>query len=311
MKRRINSVSFYISHLSINCALHELGRADFDDPRLTRRLLEIARDFFARPQALIAQASQSRSRRKAAYRFFENDVTTMDKILHPHYESTIRRCSEHAVVLAAQDTTSLNYTGLKACEGLGGIGDDTHIKSIGLLVHDTMAFTPSGTPLGLLDVQCWSRDKDKTKQKKNRNRPIEEKESFKWLKSFRRVAEVQNACPSTMMVSVGDREADLYDLFFEADKSQDMPKLLVRATQNRRSIDQEGSIWTNLKKKESCTEVKLIIPRKGKTPSRTAHVEIRFDHITLRPPYRGKHPPVALTAIIYGCQPGRFSWSQM
>jgi len=276
----------------------EFGRADFDDPRLTRRLLEIARDFFTRPQALIAQASQSRSRCKAAYRFFENKVTTMEKILHPHYESTIRRCSEHAVVLAAQDTTSLNYTGLKECEGLGGIGDDKHTKSMGLLVHDTMAFTPAGEPLGLLDVQCWTRGKDKPEQKKNRNRPIEAKESFKWLKSFRRVAEVQHACPSTMMVSVGDREADLYELFLEADKSQNMPKLLVRAVQNRLIIGQEGTLWTNLKKKEPCTEIKLGLPRKGKSPSRTAHLEIRFDHITLRPPYRGKHPPVALTAII-------------
>lgn len=282
----------------VDWAEEEFGRADFDDPRLTRRLLEIARDFFARPQALIAQASQSRSRCKAAYRFFENKVTTMDKILHPHYESTIRRCSEEAIVLAVQDTTSLNYTGLKECEGLGGIGDDKHTQSIGLLVHDTMAFTPAGTPLGLLDVQCWARNKAKTEQKTKKDRPIEEKESFKWIKSFRHVAEVQNVCPSTMMVSVGDREADIYELFLEADKSQNMPKLLVRAVQDRLRIGQEGALWANLRKKEPCTEIKLNIPRKGKSPSRTAHLEIRFDHITLQPPYRTKHPSVSLTAIM-------------
>ena len=29
---------------------------------------------------------------------------------------------------------------------------------IGLMLHDTMAFSVEGTPLGLIDVQCWARD---------------------------------------------------------------------------------------------------------------------------------------------------------
>lgn len=77
-------------------------------------------------------------------------------------------------------------------------------------MHDTLAFTVTGTPLGLVDVQCWARD-PKTFGKKHRRHavPIEEKESRKWLKSFQQTAAVQQQCPHTQLVSVGDREADI------------------------------------------------------------------------------------------------------
>jgi hypothetical protein len=61
-----------------------------------------------------------------------------------------------------------------------------------------MAFNLEGTPLGLLDVQCWARDAAAFGQKhEGKQRPIEEKESSKWLKSFRRVAEVQRCRSSS------------------------------------------------------------------------------------------------------------------
>lgn len=80
-----------------------------------------------------------------------------------------------------------------------------------------MAFTPQGTPLGLLNVQCWARDPAQAGKKHRRHQlPIEEKESLKWLVSYRAVAEAQKLCSDTMLISVGDCEADLYELFHEA-----------------------------------------------------------------------------------------------
>ena len=52
---------------------------------------------------------------------------------------------------------------------------------MGLLLHDTVAFTDEGTPLGILDAQCWARDPDdKGKSERRKETPIEEKESMKW-----------------------------------------------------------------------------------------------------------------------------------
>jgi hypothetical protein len=58
-------------------------------------------------------------------------------------------------------------------------------------------------------------------------RLLEEKESMKWLNSFARVAEVQALCPETLLVSMGDRESDIHDLFALAARDPAGPKLLV------------------------------------------------------------------------------------
>ncbi len=60
-------------------------------------------------------------------------------------------------MLAPQDTTTLNYTTHPMTEGLGPI-NNVNDKSVGLILHDTLAFTQEGTPLGILDAQCWARD---------------------------------------------------------------------------------------------------------------------------------------------------------
>ena len=187
----------------------EFGTVDLGDRRLNRRAVEIARDFYARPQAQIPQACQSRARTKATYRFFRHPNTNMDDLLEAHRTSSYQRIAKHQIVLCAQDTTTLNYSAHPATEDLGPIGSNEN-GPIGLIVHDTMAFSIEGTPLGLVDVQCWARDAEQFgKKHKRKQLPIEQKESYKWLRSFQAVAEAQRHCANTMLVSMGDREADI------------------------------------------------------------------------------------------------------
>jgi hypothetical protein len=267
-------------------AEEEFGEADLGDKRLTNRLVSLVRDFYARPQASIPQACQSRSKTKAAYRFFEHPHMSMDKVLEQHYESTLERASKEEVVLAVQDTTTLNYSAHPATENLGPIGYRLD-RGIGLIVHDTMSFTQDGTPLGLLDVQCWARDGEDFGKKKRRHEvPIEEKESYKWLISFRKVAEAQRRCPKTTLVSVGDREADIYELFELASKEPSGPKLLVRACQNRVLAQEQGHLWEKVNEQEVAGIQEVHVPRRGKRPARIARLEVRFARITLKPPRR-------------------------
>jgi len=264
-------------------AAEEFGRAGLDQ-RLNRRLLVIARDFYARPQAQIPEACQSRAKTKAAYRFFQHEDTQMDVLLEPHYRASQQRIAEQPIVLAVQDTTSLNYSPHPATENLGPIGSQPE-GIIGLMVHDTMAFSLEGTPLGLLDVQCWARDgAEFGKKHQRKQRRIEEKESHKWLESFGRVAQVQRQCPHTMLVSVGDREADLYELFHLALADPQGPKLLVRAQQDRLLADGQGHLWPLVEQQPLAGVRKIIVPRRKKQPAREAWLEIRFANVTLKPP---------------------------
>ena len=267
-------------------AEEEFGAADLGDKRLTNRLVSLVRDFYARPQASIPQACQRRAKTKAAYRFFEHPHMSMDKVLEQHYESTLERSSKEEVALAVQDTTSLNYTVHPATENLGPIGYRLD-RGIGLILHDTMAFNRDGTPLGLLDVQCWARDgEDFGKKKRRHELPIEEKESHKWLISFRKVVEAQRRCPQTTLVSVGDREADIYELFELALKEPAGPKLLVRASQNRVLAQEQGHLWEKVNQQEVAGIQEVHVPRRGRRPARVARLEVRFAQITLKPPIR-------------------------
>ena len=264
----------------------EFGEADLGDRRLTKRLVGIVRDFYARPQASVPQACQTRAKTKAAYRFFDHPKMGMDKVLEQHYEATLARVGQGPVVLAVQDTTSLNYSTHPATENLGPIGSCPD-GIIGLLLHDTMAFNPDGTPLGLLDVQCWARDPEDFGKKTRRHElPIEQKESNRWLISFRKVAEAQRRSPKTTFVSVGDREADIYELFELALRQPSAPKLLVRASHNRLLAEGQGHLWEKVSEQEISGIQEVLVPRRGNRPARVARLEVRFAEITLKPPKR-------------------------
>ena len=279
----------------------EFGRAQIFDDRLQSRLYTLATDFFKQPGELIPQAcSGSEARIKAAYRFFRNNNVDMQKLLRPHIESTIERLRAHKLILAVQDTTSLNYTAHPP-EGTGPIGDGKY-GLVGLVLHDTMAFTPEGTPLGLLDVQCWARDPNDVGKKHRRHQlPIEEKESKKWMLSYQAVAEAQKICPDTMLVSVGDREADLYDLFHEAARNPSGPKLLIRAerTRQRKVIDEDvkTELWTRMNAEPVAGLIDVAVPRRSSRPARTARIQVRFAQVVLNPPSTSKFTPVNVWAV--------------
>jgi hypothetical protein len=169
----------------------------------------------------------------------------------------------------------------------------------GLHLHSTLAFSTQGTPLGFLDVQCWSRDPADFGKKAKRHRvPIEEKESFKWLKSFRAVADVQARCPGTTLVSVGDREADIYELFEEAMAHPDGPKLLVRAEHNRQLHDEQHRLWEMMQSRPDDGIQVLQVPRQGSRAARAAHMSIRYAAVSLSAPTGHKGQPVPVWAVL-------------
>jgi len=266
----------------------EWAEAQIGDRRLNKRLLTIAQAFYARPQANIPQACQSRAETKATYRFLDHPETNMETIFEPHYQATVARISREKVILAIQDTTTLNYSAHPATENLGPIGYSKD-RGIGLLLHDTMAFNREGTPLGLLDVQCWARDgADFGKKKRRHSLLIEQKESFKWLVSFRKVAQVQKQCPETMLVSVGDREADVYQLFELALSDPLGPKLLIRAEQDRLLAEGQGHLWEKMAEQEVSGIQEIQVPRQKNRRARVARLEVRFAQVTLRSPKNEK-----------------------
>lgn len=278
----------------------EFGAAALGDQRLQSRLRMIAGDFFARPTMNIPQACGSRAKAKAAYRFFDHPQVNLESVLRSHYQASAQRAGKETVVLAVQDTTELNYSLHPATEQLGPLCDKEGV--VGLLLHETMLYNLAGTPLGLIDARCWARDADEPQKRQKRHElEIEQKESSKWLVSYEAASRLQAQHPQMLVVSTGDREADIYELFVQGQKPGGA-KLLVRARQERCLIpsadhsaqppdqaeeaEPSRHLWEHVGQRPKAGEVDLRIPRRRNQPARQALLEIRFAPVELKAPKR-------------------------
>jgi len=252
------------------------------DSRLVKRTQAIARDFFARPSANLPQACGTQAAVKAAYRFFDHPDTDMQTLLAGHYQSTTQRLQAHPIALAVCDSTSFNYSAHPATDGLGPIGSKID-GPVGLHMHETLVFTPEGTPLGLIDVQVWARDRTEFGKKHTRNsKPIEEKESYKWIQSWQATVKAQAAAPNTQLVMVADRESDIYELIALAQGER--TQLLVRAEKNRKLTDSELNLWPHMEAIPAAGQIEVLAGRKKEQPARIARLTVRYAPVTLAPP---------------------------
>jgi hypothetical protein len=280
----------------------ELGGANLGDTRLTARLLQMTGMFYAQPTANIPQACGSAKAAKAAYRFLDNQAVQWQAILQPHYEQTQERLRDHKLVLVAQDTTSLNYTSHPHTQGLGPIGTKGQTLQ-GLIVHDTLAFTEQGTPLGLLNVQCWARDEIGSSAQRH-EKPIEDKESFKWIESYRAVSAAQKRCPKSRLIVLADREADIHEVFVEQCQTAGGAHLLIRAehSRNRRVQDDKENndfLWPLIEQQPVVGTRDILVPPNEESAARIATLEVRTSPLTLQPPRRKANmSPVRAWAVL-------------
>src|SRR6186713_3037608 len=174
----------------------------------------MARRLAERPEASLPQALANGAALKAAYRFFDNADIAHEKILASHVASSLERLKGQEVVLAVQDTTFIDYSGHAHTAGLGPLQAK---GGWGMLCHGTLAFTPARLPLGVLGLRLWARDPQQLQRRTTRRkRPIEDKESYKWIDSVQAIAALKARLPGTRLVSVADRESDVFEFFAEA-----------------------------------------------------------------------------------------------
>jgi len=279
-----------------NWAVNEFADAELGDLRRTTRLVELAHVLAQHPTAALPEACGNDARLKAAYRFFANDDIVPQDILSSHIEATYSRLAKVPLVLAVQDTTEVDWTGHPATTGLGSLG---HTACQGLHVHRTLAFTPERLPVGLLAQHVWARDPDAMgKRERRKQLPIGQKESQKWLTSLAAVRSAHDWCPQTRFVSMGDREADVYDLL--ASERPTGVDLLVRAAWNRCVEAPERYVWATVEAQPPVEHIVLHVPRRGQQPARDARLALRFCPLTLCPPQHRMSeglPAVALWAV--------------
>jgi hypothetical protein len=274
----------------------EFSGALLPDPRLVKRLIKIGTDCAQSPTASLPEASGNWPATKAAYRFFDNKRVTAAALLQPHQVQTGRRMAAHPIVLVVQDTTGLNFADHPATEGLGLVGSGRQ-GALGMWLHSSLAFAPEGAALGVVAAEWWIRDpQDFGKAARRQQRPIAEKESHRWLKSYQATVQCARENPGTQFVNIADREGDLHDLFALAGEHPGVG-VLVRARHERK--DQCGATLSELLGAQTPAGiVELAVPRKPGQPARLARLAVKFTALTLAPPQRRRaSPPLNLWVV--------------
>ena len=179
------------------------------DIRLKERLIRLVEQLSHKPTASVPLACGNWAQTKASYRFWDNKKVEIEEIIAAHQLSTLDRAKDEEIILAIQDTTDLDFTSHPNTAGLGHL-DAKYLH--GLKVHSTLAVSTAGVPLGILAQEIWARD-PKTIGKKHHRKQKEthQKESQRWLDA--ELKTVENLRPGQTIITVADREADIFDLF--------------------------------------------------------------------------------------------------
>ena len=275
----------------------EMLTANFGDERLNHRAALLLGRLADRPEASVPAAFQGWPETLAAYRFFDNQKATPEKVLEPHRDATLKRAGQFPLVLCVQDTTELDYTSKPQIQGLGPLN---YKESLGLYIHPTLAITPERLCLGVVDQWSWARDPEEHggKDRQHRlQRSIEDKESFRWLEGYRRVCDWQSTLPETRLVYVADRDSDMFELFEEGQSGE--ASWLIRASQDRALVG-GGHLRQAIRETEVACILEFDLPATSQRAKRHVTQTVRVARCKLRPPYRPdkKLPPIEVTAIL-------------
>jgi len=259
-------------------AQEEMADLDLGDERLTKRATAILQGRWDHPEKSYAKSFGDWGQAQGAYRLLGHASEEIDlpSLLASHQERTLERMAAEKLVLLPQDTTSLNYSGLKQTKDLGQINGE---GSLGLHLHSTLALSAAGVPLGVVDAQCWGRELEGQELGRNA-KSVDQKESVRWVNSVNRAAGIARRMPQTTVVELGDRESDIYEVFDQVLIGPPNLHVVVRAQHNR-VLQEQAKLWDYMALQPVCGQLKVQVPRSPTRKARTAVMEVRRAEITI------------------------------
>jgi hypothetical protein len=274
-------------------AADELAAVNLGDGRLNRRLVRMVEALSTQPGASVPQAMGNWAATKGAYRFWDQEDVTAAAILAPHQAQSVARVGDQERVLVVQDTTDLDFSTHPNTHGLGQL-DNKWVR--GLKVHSAMLVSLLGVPLGLIHQQVWARNGPI--QKPRRQRATAEKESQRWLDTLS--ASQARVPPEIGLITVADREADIYDLFALPRRAGS--DLLIRATHNRAVSEAGGYVQQAIQAAPLAGTLTVSVPRHDDAPAREVALQVRFATLHWQPPINSRRraalAPLAVQVVL-------------
>lgn len=253
----------------------------FKDKRLDKRANKLSALLYFSRTSSIHAATLTEADQKGAYRFLSNEKVREQTLIDACKERSSYLC-EGQDILVLQDTTEINmndhHNRLQPQSGIGVTGNN---EDLGFFLHAGLVLDANnGTALGFSDIQLWHRKQDRKKQG-HRKLPIEEKESFRWIKACRGSRE--HLSKAATVTFIEDREGDIYEQF--ATVPDERTHLIIRNRDNRRLAD-GGKLYDRLAAQPVAGNysIELIKDIRKGCESRTALVEVRFCKVSIAKP---------------------------
>jgi len=260
----------------------------FGDRRLCRIGALLYSRILERDTVCLRRLSDNRPTQRRFHRLLEHRNVTPQEIIRHGSERTARAAAGRHV-LAIQDTSELDYSAhrLRTLD----LGMTNNGKGYGLLIHPVLAVDAENRDcLGIAHEALWVRE---TSQSKRERRPIEQKESMRWLQG----AQAAGQClrQARLVTVVADRESDIYE---EWDRIPDAhTHLLTRAHHDRQLAGGSTLLeWLSVQPVKTC--LAFDVPARAATKAyqgtggardnaRTAHrahMDLRFGQVSIKRP---------------------------
>jgi Transposase DNA-binding/Transposase Tn5 dimerisation domain len=263
-------------------ASHVAGQANFPDERLNARFGLVLGVLADRPLDAFPQATGSPGQAKALYRLLANQRLDCADFLQPLADTTVDACAGLHTVLAIQDTSAINYAALEKTKGLGKINDTA---ALGLHLHTTLAVDTAGGLRGLVHQTCWSRcPAAAPKHGNHKRRPIDDKESYKWLEGIDAAEAAFDALPAAQrprLVHIFDREGDIHEVLQRIHGPWHGG--IIRAAQNRSVAGDVNHAFDAIAGAPLLGTQVIDVPAKPGVKQRKAKLELRALPLTITP----------------------------
>ncbi len=248
---------------------------NFGDKRLLEKGVLLFKMMCEKLTMNIRKLATNRTTEVGMHRFLNNDNVTQEEIEASIAEKTVKNIGNVEDLLIINDTTEVSFPSQKQKKVFfGGTGNE---YANGFFMHPNIVIDPNKkTILGMAGVEIWQRTEVNTKKTRSK-KPIEKKESYKWIKALQKG---QKYCRHVKQKTfVTDRESDIYEYMNLVAKNND--KFIVRSRHNRRIEEADSCIVDHISKTEISHTYECLIEETPKRKKRTARLHVRYGQLTM------------------------------
>jgi len=259
----------------------------FNDGRLLKVGALLFKKIINNMSTKIKKLAMNRAEQMAFSRFLSNKKTTTDEIEDSIAQKTNENSINKKHVLCINDTVEVNYSSQSDKKSKFGVNrnkkksDKEPVK--GFLSHPGLIVNAENNDiLGLSSIKVWTRQEAELEDK--RSRPIEEKESYKWVEAAEKAK--NNITNADMLTIIGDRESDIYELF---DRVPDNKTHIITRSMHNRKLITGVTIGGHMEKVLPTNRYKIDLPPvTGKRKARKATIAIKYSNIEIKAPHDTK-----------------------